>query len=158
MEQVLYETRVDPHSLKLEITETIITNDLSSLRNILARLRKMGIQICLDDFGTGYSSLNSLHSYAVDVLKIASSFVSAMSHENGGLKIVRTIITLAHDLNLQVIAEGVETPQQYAQLQALGCEFGQGRLFSQAEGLEDSRVYFDETREAASTELATSQN
>ncbi|MBX3053100.1 MAG: EAL domain-containing protein, partial [Caldilineaceae bacterium] len=71
-----------------------------------------------------------LQYYNVDVLKIAAPFVAAMSQESGGMEIVRTIINLAHDLNLQVIAEGVETPQQYAQLQALKCEYGQGRYFS----------------------------
>ena len=137
IEEVLRETRVDPRNLKLEITETIVTNDLSNLCVILEHLRKMNLQLCLDDFGTGYSSLNSLHAYPIDVLKIASSFVSAMAHESGGLEIVRTIITLAHDLHLQVIAEGVETSHQYDQLQTLGCEFGQGKFFTQSIGLDE---------------------
>lgn len=127
---VLQETKVDPRTIKLEITERVIAYEWSSLHQTLARLRGMNIQLSLDDFGTGYSSLSSLHSYPVDVLKIASNFVSAMTNDNSALEIVRTIITLAHDLHLQVIAEGVETECQYAQLAEMGCEFGQGRLFT----------------------------
>ncbi|HRJ45293.1 MAG TPA: EAL domain-containing protein, partial [Caldilineaceae bacterium] len=104
---VLQETKVDPRTIKLEITERVIAYEWSSLHQTLARLRGMNIQLSLDDFGTGYSSLSSLHSYPVDVLKIASNFVSAMTNDNSALEIVRTIITLAHDLHLQVIAEGV---------------------------------------------------
>lgn len=132
IESVLKETGAEPHTLKLEITETVINNEIDRLRDTLSRLKEMGIKICLDDFGTGYSSLESLSYYNVDVLKIAAPFVAAMVAEGSGLEIVRTIITLAHDLNLQVIAEGVETPQQLALLQTMGCEFGQGHYFAQS--------------------------
>ena len=130
MQEVIRDTGIDPSMLKLEITETVVNSDISQLRQTLARLREMNIQLCLDDFGTGYSSLGSLQYYDVDLLKIAAPFVAAMSQGSGGMEIVRTIITLAHDRNLQVVAEGVETVQQYAQLQAMQCEFGQGNLFS----------------------------
>lgn len=132
IEWVLQETGAEPQSLRLEITETVINNQVNQLQNTLYRLKKMGIKLCLDDFGTGYSSLESLNHYNVDILKIAAPFVSAMVAEGGGLEIVRTIITLAHDLHLQVIAEGVETPQQLALLQTMGCEFGQGHYFAQS--------------------------
>jgi len=158
MQEVLRETGIDPRTLKLEITETVISSDLNSMRNTLARLRDMNLQLCLDDFGTGYSSLDSLHTYSVDVLKIASSFVAAMTSKGGGPEIVRTIITLAHDLDLQVIAEGIETSEQYAQLQAMGCEYGQGRLFSQAEGLDEEPIYFDLERNTATGGIFITQS
>ena len=154
MQGVLDETRVDPGMIKLEITETVIINDLSSVRSTLSRLRDMQFQLCLDDFGTGYSSLSSLHYYAVDVLKIAPTFVNAMTHEGGGMEIVRTIITLAHDLNLQVIAEGVETTLQYAQLQTMGCEYGQGKLFTQASDMGNEGLRASESANGSSPDFS----
>lgn len=147
MRYVLHETKVDPTTLKLEITEDVLADEWSSLHHTLARLRGMNIQLSLDDFGTGYSSLSSLHSYPVDVLKIATPFVSAMIRDNSALEIVRTIITLAHDLSLQVIAEGVETNQQYKQLAEMGCEFGQGKLFSYDTGVDAIHQTYDEMPE-----------
>ena len=134
MEEVVNQTDLNPSTLKLEITETVIANEINHLRNTLNRLRDMGIRLCLNDFGTGYSSLDSLQYYDVDILKISAPFVAAMTKESSGLEIVRTIVTLANDLSLGVIAEGVETAQQYAMLEAMGWAFGQGRYFSQSVG------------------------
>ncbi len=129
---VLQETQIDPRTLRLEITEGVVLSNIAGITSTLAALQQLNVQLCIDDFGTGYSSLSSLHFYPINTLKIDSSFISAMNGDSGNLDIVRTIITLAHDLDLDVIAEGVETPQQFFQLQSLNCEFAQGTLFSQA--------------------------
>lgn len=129
---VLKETRLDPRTLRLEITEGVVLNNITGITSTLSELQKLNVQLCIDDFGTGYSSLSSLHYYPINTLKIDSSFIRAMNSDSGNLDLVRTIITLAHDLDLDVIAEGVETPQQFFQLQSLNCEFAQGTLFSHA--------------------------
>ncbi len=129
---VLEESELDPQTLKLEITENVVRENVINIARTLAALRSLKVQLCIDDFGTGYSSLSSLHYYPIDTLKIDGSFVKEMTAEGGNTEIVRTIVTLAHDLELNVIAEGIETPQQLAQLRELKCEFGQGSLFSQA--------------------------
>ena len=94
------------------------------------QLRALGVQLSIDDFGTGYSSLSYLHRFPVNYLKIDKSFVGRMSEANDNSEIVRTIVTLARNLGLEVIAEGVETEQQNNQLKALGCDYGQGYFFS----------------------------
>ena len=104
----------------------------------LARLRADGIALHIDDFGTGYSSLSQLHRFPVDAFKIDRSFVWRMSAE--GEEIVRTIVSLAHNLGLEVMAEGIETVEQLARLRELGCELGQGFLFAKPlspEGVEE---------------------
>jgi EAL domain-containing protein (putative c-di-GMP-specific phosphodiesterase class I) len=102
---------------------------------LLLQLKALGIQIAIDDFGTGYSSLSYLHRLPIDSLKIDKSFVSCLTEDSG--EIVRAIVGLAHNLKLDVIAEGVESIQQLEQLRGLGCEFGQGFLFSKpVEGVE----------------------
>ena len=98
--------------------------------DMLARLRALGIQLHMDDFGTGYSSLSYLHRFQIDTLKIDRSFISAMGDRGENSEIVRTIVTLARNLGIEVIAEGVETSQQLDQLRALGCGQVQGFFFS----------------------------
>jgi diguanylate cyclase (GGDEF)-like protein/PAS domain S-box-containing protein len=128
LEQILVETGVAASSLKLEITESAIIDNTSSMIGLLLQLKSLGLQIAIDDFGTGYSSLSYLHRLPIDSLKIDRSFVSCMTQDSA--EIVRAIVGLAHNLGLDVIAEGVETVEQLEQLKALGCEFGQGYLFS----------------------------
>jgi EAL domain-containing protein (putative c-di-GMP-specific phosphodiesterase class I) len=97
---------------------------------MLKQLRALGVQLSIDDFGTGYSSLSYLHRFPIDTLKIDRSFVTHMSENNENTEIVRTIIVLAQNLGMDVVAEGVETKEQLALLNELGCENGQGYYFS----------------------------
>ncbi|MGE5658265.1 MAG: EAL domain-containing protein [Actinomycetota bacterium] len=136
-EEILRETGLEGRSLKVEITESVITEGAGAATAILQRLRELGIQLCIDDFGTGYSSLSRLHQFPINTLKIDRSFVSWLGKKGkghwGGMapgEIVQTILMLAHNLGMDAIAEGVETPEQLAQLKRHRCEYGQGYLFS----------------------------
>jgi predicted signal transduction protein with EAL and GGDEF domain len=121
---------VNPRTLRLEVTESALMETPESARKIIEELREFGIKVGLDDFGTGYSSLAYLHRLPLDLLKIDKSFVHAMRHGNEGYEIVRTIISLAQGLNLDVVAEGVETLEQHNLLTELGCTHAQGFLYS----------------------------
>lgn len=128
--QTLTDSGIHAHCLKLEITESAIMENTESAMDMLMQLKAMGIQLSVDDFGTGYSSLGYLYRFPLDVLKIDQSFVSRVDVDGEKLELVRTIITLAWNLGMDVIAEGVETPKQLSQLKALKCEYAQGYLFS----------------------------
>jgi diguanylate cyclase (GGDEF)-like protein/PAS domain S-box-containing protein len=130
VERALHETGLDPGMLKLEITESAIVEDPEAARSKLERLRAFGVHVCIDDFGTGYSSLNYLHSFPVDVLKIDGSFIRQMEDADQSMQIVQSIVGLAHNLAIEVIAEGVETEAQRHKLAALDCEYAQGYYFS----------------------------
>jgi EAL domain-containing protein (putative c-di-GMP-specific phosphodiesterase class I) len=130
IQEVLQETGLDPRSLKLEITESVVMENIDAAVEVLESLRSLGVEVSIDDFGTGYSSLSYLHRLPIDTLKVDRSFVSRMASNNENTEIVRTIVTLAQSLELKVVAEGVETSEQLAQLQILRCEGGQGYLFS----------------------------
>jgi EAL domain-containing protein (putative c-di-GMP-specific phosphodiesterase class I) len=129
VEAVLRETAFSPHRLQVEITESAVIENPATVTEVLMKLRELGVALSMDDFGTGYSSLSYLHRFPINTLKIDRSFISALvaTSDTG---IVRTIIMLAHDLGLKVVAEGVETAEQLNNLQGLSCEFGQGFLFS----------------------------
>jgi diguanylate cyclase len=126
----LAETAINPAHLKLEITESAIVDNAEMTIALTAQLKARNIQISIDDFGTGYSSLGYLHRFPVDNLKIDRSFVNEIQLGNRNYQVVNTIITLSNQLDLAVIAEGIETTEQLQWLQQLGCEFGQGYLFS----------------------------
>jgi diguanylate cyclase (GGDEF)-like protein/PAS domain S-box-containing protein len=126
----LEETGVDPHSLKLEITESMVMENVEAAIEMLQQLRSLGIELSIDDFGTGYSSLSYLHRFPISTLKIDRSFVSRMAANNENAEIVRTIMMLARSLKMDVVAEGVENAEQLSQLKALDCEYGQGYYFS----------------------------
>jgi len=130
LETVLTQTRLVGRYLKLEITEGALIENPDTAAAILEQLRSQQIQLCIDDFGTGYCSLNYLHRFPLNMLKIDRSFVSCLGVEQARSAIVQTIIALAHNLGMEVVAEGIETAEQLAQLRALKCEFGQGYLFS----------------------------
>lgn len=128
--QILQDTKLNPQSLRLEITESVLIENTESVVSTLLQLKAMNIQLYMDDFGTGYSSLSYLHRFPIDTLKIDRSFISTMDVDSKNSKIVQTIIMLAHNLGMDVIAEGIETEDQQAKLKNLGCEYGQGYFFS----------------------------
>ena len=130
VQNALAETGLAGKSLKLEITESVLIDNLDTVTEIILNLRKQQIQFSIDDFGTGYSSLSYLHRFPVDTIKIDRSFVSQMQGDGENSAIVKAIVTLAHMLNMDVIAEGIETTAQLAQLKLLQCEYGQGFFFS----------------------------
>ncbi|NJO93612.1 MAG: EAL domain-containing protein [Hydrococcus sp. RM1_1_31] len=133
IQNTLEEINVDRDRIKLEITESLMMNDIEEGLTLLRRLKDLGLKLSLDDFGTGYSSLSNLHSFPIDTLKIDQSFVNRLSEDCESEKysqIVRTIVMLGHNLAFDVIAEGVETEHQIRALQALDCDFGQGYFFS----------------------------
>jgi len=128
--RTVQEVGCDPRNIKLEVTETMIMGQTQIVIPVLHRLRKLGFKLAMDDFGTGHSSLSNLHNYPIDVLKIDRSFISAMDQNRSYPAIVHAIVTLAHNLGMSVVAEGIETTDQVAQLQALECDCGQGYIFS----------------------------
>lgn len=127
---ILVEQNLLGQYLKLEITESCFLDTTTWQQDCLQKLVDLGIKLCIDDFGTGYSSLSRLHEFPLDTLKIDRSFVDRLDSPEEGGEIVKTIITLAHSLNLNVVAEGVETETQCQKLQELGCDCGQGYLFA----------------------------
>ena len=131
--QILQQTKITGLAidLKLEITESALMENPDKATTLLQQLKDLGVKLLIDDFGTGYSSLSYLHRFPFDTVKIDQSFVSGMDRCNDQSEIVRAIVSLAHTLGMNVIAEGVETAAQLAQLQELGAEYGQGYLFAQ---------------------------
>ncbi|RZM82871.1 sensor domain-containing protein [Leptolyngbya iicbica] len=127
---ILQRTRLSPQSLKIEMTESVLINNSESIIEILAAIRDLGIRLSVDDFGTGYSSLSYLHRFPVDTLKIDRSFLENADSDYEKLEILQSVVRLAWNLGLEVVAEGIETPKHLAQVQALRCESGQGFLFS----------------------------
>ncbi len=130
VDEILAETDLVPYSVKLEITETAIVENMEYALQTLSELRKRQILLSLDDFGTGYSSLSHLHQFPLDNLKIDRSFVNFIHQESKHQKIIKAIVNLAHALGMDVTAEGLETTEQLQQLKMLDCELGQGYLFS----------------------------
>ena len=130
IDQVLLETAIDPNYLKMEITESAIMDNAQTAITVLEQLRSRHIQISIDDFGTGYSSLGYLHRFPVDNLKIDRSFVSQIQSDKRKYQVVDMIVSLSKQLQLSIIAEGIETTEQLQWLQNVGCEYGQGYLFS----------------------------
>ena len=130
IKEALSTSKLSPHCLKLEITESVVMENAEAATLMFKQLRALGVQLSIDDFGTGYSSLSYLHRFPLNYLKIDRSSVTRLTTDNDNA-IVRTISTLARNLGMEVIAEGIETEEQYQQLRLLGCEYGQGYLFSQ---------------------------
>ncbi len=127
---VLAQCGLPPERLHIEVTETAIMQQPEAALGMMNDLRAIGCRVLLDDFGTGYSSLSYLHRFPIDGLKIDASFVRDATRERKNVEIIRSIIALGRSLSIDVIAEGIETAEQHALLQSLGCEFGQGFLFA----------------------------
>ncbi len=130
VERILSETGLEAARLKLEITENVLLINTDAVNRMLTELKALGVELYLDDFGTGYSSLSYLHRFPIDALKIDRSFINRIGAGGDNSEIARAIVMLAHSLGMDVIAEGVETEEQLATLRELGCEYGQGNLFS----------------------------
>ena len=127
---ILQETGLAAERLKLEITESVLMSNAEQSIVLIQRLRDLGICISIDDFGTGYSSLSYLHRFPIDTLKVDRSFVNGLGSNSENSEIVQTIILLAHNLGIDVVAEGVETDEQLGHLQQMKCGYGQGYLYS----------------------------
>jgi len=130
VERILTETRTDPATLCLEITENVLVNDADAAAQTLHALKGLGVRLSIDEFGTGHSSLGSLKRFPLDMLKVDRSFVSGLGTDTEDAAIVTAIINLAHSLGLQTVADGVETKEQVDELRALGCDVGQGFYFA----------------------------
>jgi diguanylate cyclase (GGDEF)-like protein/PAS domain S-box-containing protein len=138
--RLLDEHGVDPEALRIEITESAFMETKGATPDVLAVLKSLGVRLQIDDFGTGYSSLNYLRGFPIDALKIDQSFVAEMPESRSTTAIVETIVALAHNLGMTVIAEGVESGEQVARLRTFGCEQAQGRYFAmplEPEAVED---------------------
>jgi len=129
IKEALHLSGLNPAQLKLEITESLAMSDAEKTETLLWQLKALGIGLSIDDFGTGYSSLSYLRRFPVDTLKIDRSFISGIGIDTESGEIVRTIVTLAHNLGLDVVAEGVETVEQATALKHFGCAFAQGYYF-----------------------------
>jgi diguanylate cyclase (GGDEF)-like protein len=127
---ILSRTGMDPHALVLEITENVFVEDSEHATTVLADLKTLGIRLALDDFGTGYSSLSYLRRLPIDIVKIDQSFIADIGYTPSGRTIVAAVTDLAHGLGLTVVAEGVETPSQRDEVQAIGCESSQGYFYA----------------------------
>jgi predicted signal transduction protein with EAL and GGDEF domain len=136
VEQILRETSLGPRNLKLELTESIAIKDVELTVAVLNKLKDAGVNVSIDDFGTGYSSLSYLQRFKFNTLKIDRSFVSQMDDILETRQIVQAIITLAHNMGMDVVAEGVETHTQASQLTSFACEYAQGYFFSKPLGQE----------------------
>jgi diguanylate cyclase (GGDEF)-like protein len=141
IDQIIEETKLNSEYLKLEITETAIMDNAESANRLLKQLKTRKIKLSLDDFGTGYSSLSYLHRFHLDTLKIDRSFISNISDDRESLEIVEAIVTLAHQLKMDVVAEGVETLMHFNQLRTLGIEFGQGYFFAKPLDTESAEAF-----------------
>jgi EAL domain-containing protein (putative c-di-GMP-specific phosphodiesterase class I) len=127
---ILSETRLNPEMLEVELTESVVMKQADAAALTLAALQARGVRVAIDDFGTGYSSLSYLQKFQIDTLKIDQSFVRQITTGGGGVHIVNAVIAMAQNLDLVVVAEGVETSEQLAVLRARGCDEGQGYYFS----------------------------
>jgi diguanylate cyclase (GGDEF)-like protein len=147
VEEILSESGIEPWQLKLEITETVVMENAELAAVTLARLRSLGVRLGIDDFGTGYSSLSYLNRFPVDTLKIDRSFITRMKEGDENVEIVKTILTLAGNLGMQVVAEGVETEDQLQQLKLLKCHYAQGYLFSKPLPATDADLFVLNSRQ-----------
>jgi diguanylate cyclase (GGDEF)-like protein len=141
VEAAVRESGLEPTRVKLEITETTIMESPERVRPVLERLKRFGFGLCMDDFGTGHSSLSCLHEFPIDVLKIDRAFVRNADERQDYAAVNQAIVDLAHNLHMTVVAEGVESAGQLAQLQSLECDYGQGYYFAAPMTVEETAVY-----------------
>ncbi len=130
IEQTLKKVGVNASKLELEITEGVLLSGHSHIEKMLSSITSLGVKMAMDDFGTGYSSLSYLRTYPFDIIKIDRSFINEITTTKKDKALINAVISMSHALNLKVVAEGIETEQQCKHLQLLGCDYGQGFLFS----------------------------
>ena len=147
VENALRESGLPPESLQLEITESVIMENAELTIATLERLTAMGVKIHIDDFGTGYSSLAYLHLLPIQAIKIDRSFISGQSPSGNGMEIAKTIINLAHELNIDAIAEGVESETQWQALQNWRCEYAQGYLLARVLTADQAEQFLRHSRQ-----------
>lgn len=128
--RVIKESQINPQTLVLELTENMIMENADASRVTLAQLQGLGAQLHMDDFGTGYSSLSLLHSFPLDGLKIDRSFVMNLSSNRQYSAVIQAVVSLAQNMNMLVVAEGIEEESHLIQLQTMGCDTGQGYYFA----------------------------
>ncbi|AHG88463.1 diguanylate cyclase [Gemmatirosa kalamazoonensis] len=143
---VLTATGLEPSSLTLEITESVIMRDSETTLRFLREVKSLGVRVAIDDFGTGYSSLAYLQRFPVDVLKIDKAFVDQVAQGGNDAAIARTIVSLAETLGLRTVAEGIERPDQHAGLRLLGCQLGQGFHYARPLGAHDAAAFLRQRR------------
>ena len=139
LRKIISTTRIDPAQLGLEITEGVLIQHTEKAAQIFSRIKSLGINILLDDFGTRYSSLNYLKRFPIDTLKIDRSFIHDIPTDSDDCALVKAMITIAHDLDMDVVAEGVETEPQLLWLKKANCDFIQGFLASRPLPAKDFR-------------------
>jgi EAL domain-containing protein (putative c-di-GMP-specific phosphodiesterase class I) len=150
---ILKETQLNPQYLELELTENIIIGNGKIIDNIRA-LKAVGVQIALDDFGTGYSNLHHLKLLPIDRIKIDKGYTQNINENSNDEAIIRAVIAMGNSLNLQVLAEGIETPEQLAFLQAANCDEGQGFYFSKPLSADDLEKFLTTYQEAFQTKVS----
>jgi diguanylate cyclase (GGDEF)-like protein len=143
VEEIITEIGLDPETLIFEVTESVYIGETSRGGKALSNLRDMGIQVHLDDFGTGYSALSYIHDFPVDAIKIARSFVTNFNPRENKRGLVHTIVSMAQNFDLKVVAEGIETPEQAVKLGDIGCQYGQGFRFMKGMKPEDLETYIE---------------
>jgi EAL domain-containing protein (putative c-di-GMP-specific phosphodiesterase class I) len=143
VEAVLRDTGLAPSTLEFEITESVLMHDASQATRILESLKALGVRLSVDDFGTGYSSLSYLKRFPIDTVKIDRSFVDGLGQDPADSAIVAAVVGVANALNLETIAEGVETPLQLRELINLGCTYAQGYLFARPQLATDLDIILD---------------
>jgi diguanylate cyclase (GGDEF)-like protein len=146
--EMLQKYRLPPNRLTLEVVETALIQDVELAKQVFSSLRNMGIRIAVDDFGVGYSSLSYINEYPIDTLKIDQSFINRLSTASKVKAVVRSMVILTEELGLKIIAEGVETMEQKGILNEIGCDFGQGYLFSPALPVEEVHSLISRTVES----------
>ncbi len=142
---VIESTGIEPGSLELELTESVLVDDRDNAARTLNELKELGVRLSIDDFGTGYSSLNYLRKYAIDTLKIDRTFIEDIGSDYNAKILAAAIIAMGHSLEKRVVAEGVETREQLEFLAGRRCDFVQGYLFSKPMTAEQFRKFADRT-------------
>jgi len=146
VENILLMTGCPGEWLSFEVTERAVINDAESVASTLSQLKELGISVHLDDFGTGYSSLSYLRNLPMDVIKIDRTFIQMMDSETENPGLVRSIIYVAQEMGLKVVGEGIETANQMAMLESLGCDYGQGYLIARPLDREAAESFLAERR------------